>query len=165
MNLEEQDHTVQAEIGGSWYPGYREKEPNWSCERWKPSGVLGLLRAVPTSCMNLHFSYRIILSTSSRPHLIHLKILAETEEGSQKYRMDSQHRWSQQHTLLFFEEVSTASPQFRQGLPKRHLQRQQERDNRSEPRSYRFITSHQGGSTGALTERRKAPRQKKLPPS
>ena len=162
MNLEEQDHMVQAEICGIWYPEYREKKTNSSCKRQEQSGVLGLLKPVPTSCTNLHCSYTVVCSTSSTPHLVQLNMLAEREEGSQKYRVKSQHHWSQQQTCLFFKEVSVASPWFRQALLQCQLQQLQGWDNRSEPWSYRFITSHQGVSMGALMERRKAPRQKKL---
>lgn len=164
MNLEEQDHTAQAEIHGSsrdtWYlvSTVQEEKSNWSCKRWEQSGVLGLLKPVPTSCMNLPCSYTTIFSTSSRPHLVHWNILAGTEEGSQKHRVRSQHHWSQQQTCLFIKEVSTASTWFGQGLPKCRLQLQQERDGRSESWSCRFITSHQRVSMGALMEMRKAPR-------
>lgn len=58
------------------------------------------MRAEP---MNLHCSCSCtgIFSTSSRPHLMHLNTLAETEKRSQKYRVKSQHHWSQQQTSLF----------------------------------------------------------------
>lgn len=111
MNLEEEDRVVQAEIGGIWYPGYSDKKPNCSCKRCEQRGVLGLPKPVPTTCMNLHCSYAVLFSTSSRPHLYkeYLNILAETE-GSQNYRMKSQHHRKSAANLPFFPRRSAQRP-------------------------------------------------------